>query len=108
MMALGRLHLHHWLTLQDLFFRGANFGITQYTAFEQQVARRGASPTIYRNRRFAFTGPGNHPPHPLQLFMNILHRFNRHIEQLAEGISDQFGSSVLNKIGFAGLRDERE
>lgn len=40
--------------------------------------------------------------------MNILHRFNRHIEQLAEGISDQFGSSVLNKIGFAGLRDERE
>ena len=108
MMTLGRLHFHHRLTLQDLFFRSANLGITHHTTFEQQVARRGPRPAVYGDRRFALAGPGNHPTHPLQLFVDILHRFNRRIEQLAESISDQFRAGVLNKIGFTGLSNERE
>ncbi|MPN30258.1 hypothetical protein SDC9_177721 [bioreactor metagenome] len=40
--------------------------------------------------------------------MDILYRFNRRIEQLAEGIGDQFWSGILNKIGFAGLCDKRK
>ena len=108
MMTLGRLHFHHRLTLQDLFFRSANLGITHHTTFEQQVARRRTCPAINRYRCFTFASPDNNPTHPLQLFMDILRRFNRRIEQLAESISDQFRSGVLNKIGFTGLRDERE
>ena len=108
MVTFSGFHLHHRLALQDLFFYSTDFGIADHTTFQQQVARRRAGPAVYRHWRITLTGPGNHTAHPLQLFMDVLHRFNRRIKQLAESIGNQFRSGVLNKIGFARLRDERE
>ncbi|MNQ95423.1 hypothetical protein D3C85_1109800 [compost metagenome] len=107
MMTLCRLGLDNHFATQDFFFGCADFGIADHPAFKQQVARRRSDPAIKGDGRFALTRPGNHPAHSLQLFMDILHRFNRFLEQLTKRLSDRFRASVLNKIGFARLGNQR-
>ncbi len=107
MMTLGRFRLDHHFPLQYLFFRRADFSVTDHAAFQQQVARRRADPGVDRHRRIALPGPGDDPAHALKLLVHVLHRFHRFGKQFAKGISDHFRSGVLNEVGFACLGNQR-
>ncbi len=94
--------------MQDLFFGGVDFCVTDNAALEKLITRCRRDPAINGDRRFPFPGPGDNSSQAFELLVDVLRGFYRCVKKFAESISDQFRARILNKISFAGLGNQRQ
>lgn len=106
MVTLCRFGFNHRLGAQHLLFGSADAGIADHPAPKQQIAGRRANPAVDSDGRITLAGPRNHPAHPLELLMNVLHRLNRRGEQLPERIGDELRTRLLHQPGLTRLGNQ--